>query len=523
MLNSIGALPRFLLGLACLLALLGLTAAMWLWLPVRPFASLAAPGDDCKLIRISADGKFLIAVHEWHLTAWDLTSRREVGRCAYQWVANDPALEVIWLAPDGLQVAYIDGKAEPPQVCLWDRSRATAPTRVTRLPDCWGIPATLLASRTMVTHGKGGHRLWDVTTGKEIALPPGSGDIRVVQYLARCGQLVGFEEETKEGWLVEPRQLVVWTDLAGRAEKKIIPGARLPAEASPDGRLLAVTTGGQTCLYDLPTGTFRAALPRWEGDVPSTQLAFSPDSRLLVTPGPAGLALWLEPTRRTPGSGSRPRPVMPSLDGRFAVWDVSAAPPRPLATIEVPEVTSPPMFLPNGQGAAVWERPPLTSQGRTPGQWGLRLLETQSWQDCGAIPAELMANTAFAPDSRTVAGQVWGEEQPPLLYRWLRPAQTLSPVRGTKVWDIATTQEVALLRDTVCFAYLPDGQHIAVGHNDGRIALWDIPPRRSGWVDYGLPTAFAILLLAGVRFVWRSWRWPAPAEAEPVAADTMPA
>jgi WD40 repeat protein len=485
----LGPLPRFLLGLAGFLAALAVTGALWWWLPVRPFATLPAQPDDCRRLRISQDGRFLLAVHDKHLAIWDLERRREVGRCPYRWVANVPSLEAFWFSPDGLAVGFADGTVDPPQVWLWNRELQTAPIR---LPDCWSIPDQLLRSATLVTYGKGGYRLWHAT-GKELPLPGGQGEIRTIQHLAARGLLVGTEEYRDDGWLVNPSRLIVWKNLTGQVRRVIIPGAKLPAECSPDGRLLAATHVSQTCLHDLETGQLLAVLPPPAERRTDSPQYFSPDSRLLVT---------------TPDQLSEDRLRLLAV-GLPTIWDVSVMPPRKLVTLEVPEVVAPPMVSPDGLWAAVWER--LDRNGAVPrvarlGYWGCRILDTRTWQPEGMIPRELDQAPVFAPDSRTIAGAVLFYEEPTLLDQWLRPTRGRVPFRAVKLWEIPTGQEVAVLRGGVCFAYPPDGRYIAVGTENGSIQLWDIPPRRPWWTDSGLPVGFAVLALLAVRFVWRAMR-----------------
>ena len=48
------------------------------------------------------------------------------------------------------------------------------------------------------------------------------------------------------------------------------------------------------------------------------------------------------------------------------------------------------------------------------------------------------------------------------------------------------------------------GLKMAVGREDnGTIEIWNIPPRRPWWIEYGLPILFALLLLLACRLVCR--------------------
>ncbi len=467
--TGLGPLPRFVLSLASTIALLALTAALWWWLPAWPFATLPAPGDHCQLLRISRDGRVLLAVHDRHLALWDLERRREIARCPYRWVTNDDTQQVVWLSPDGRAVAFVDGDTNPPQVYLWNRGLQEKPML---LPDSWAIREPVFDSPTLVTYGNRRLRLWN-QAGTAIPLPPGrEEDIIAIQHLRDSDILVGIDRGHEAGWLVDPVKVTVWIDLAGQTRSVVLAGGQFPVVVSPEGRLIAAALGNHTGLYDGATGRLLAELPpaNSDQDVPRN---FSPDSRLLVT----------------------------SAD-QARVWDVRAMPPKMLARVEAPQPLHIPMFAPNGAWAAIWDRGELHMSVQQ-FLWGLRLYETDSWQTVGRIRSELANRPTFAPQGNTITGEVTGEDEPTLVDRWVRPKRGAVPYRAVKVWVLPTGRELAIFRGSVVCAYFPDGQRIAVGTEDGSIQLWDIPPRRPWWIDFGLPVLFLLFLLFGARVLRR--------------------
>jgi WD40 repeat protein len=483
MLKRLEPLPRFVLGMTSLIVLLAIPVGFWWWLPARPFATLPPPGDHCKQLRISSDGRVLLAIHEQHLAIWDVERQREIARCPFRWVSNDETQEIVWLSPDGRTVAFVDGDHAPAQVRLWNCELKEKPIL---LPDSWGIQDEVLDSSTLVTHGKGRIRLWN-TAGREIPLPAGREETIIsVQHLRDRNLLIGIDREIEHGWLVDPVKVTVWIDLAGQAKSLVLPGGQLPVVVSPDGKLIAAALGDHTGLYDAATGRLIAELPRPVAEHEDIPRDFSPDSRMLVT----------------------------SAD-QVRIWDVRAMPPRMLARVEVLQPTFIPMFAADSAWAGMWDRVAYTSKWS--GAWGWRLYDTRTWQTVGRIQHELIHRPTFAPQGPTITGVANGEDEPSMIDRWLRPTRGAIPYRAVKVWELPTGQELTMFPGGIAYAYFPDGQRIAIGTEDGSIQFWDLPPSRPWYIDYGLPVLVALLILLAVRMGWRGVCTP------PASVTTDPA
>src|SRR5262249_44085761 len=100
------------------------------------------------------------------------------------------------------------------------------------------------------------------------------------------------------------------------------------------------------------------------------------------------------------------------------------------------------------------------------------------------------------------------EEEKPGIYGWIdtfmrKQLRGPAPTGLLKVVEVPSGRTVASFNDDSFsskngkqFAYLPDGKGIAILKlSEGIIEIWDLPPRRPIWVDYGLPALFILLLL----------------------------
>jgi WD40 repeat protein len=145
-----------------------------------------------------------------------------------------------------------------------------------------------------------------------------------------------------------------------------------------------------------------------------------------------------------------------------------------------------------------------------PGATDWAILQTASFAHHLAL-GPLEQEPVFAPDSRTIVADTLPEARPPgWLDRWLgwlgiSPNQT-SGEKQLNIWDVPEARLLGTIPDAARFAYFPDGKTLAVCSTDGTSQLWDIPPRRPWWIEYGLPVVFACVLLAGCGVAWRFYR-----------------
>src|SRR5262249_52248798 len=118
----------------------------------------------------------------------------------------------------------------------------------------------------------------------------------------------------------------------------------------------------------------------------------------------------------------------------------------------------------------------------------------------------ISSSPTFAPDSRSMAAV--SSIPASLLGQWIGREPYDHCVQ---LWDVPTGRLLASFSDSLKYVYAPDGQTLITW--DGVINLWDIPPRRPWWIEYGLPLVFAVLVLLAVRLVWRAVRKPPGSEA----------
>jgi hypothetical protein len=179
------------------------------------------------------------------------------------------------------------------------------------------------------------------------------------------------------------------------------------------------------------------------------------------------------------------------------IWDITVSPPCRLGGEQGQRL----QFSPDGK----WLRAYSCLTGP---------IDTMAFFDAATftkqpMPSEISALT-IGPDTQSIAGkaQVTASAFQQWLARWLPGPARPPSYEALRVWTFPGWQEIATFPDAEAFAYLPDGRSIAVGRKEGSIEIWDIPPRRPWYIDYGLPVLFALLVLLGVRMVWRAVRRP---------------
>jgi WD40 repeat protein len=302
-------------------------------------------------------------------------------------------------------------------------------------------------------------RLWDVATGRELAVLKGhEGYINTLAFSPDGRYLAtGSGDKTARLWDVATgRELAVL-----RGHENVIRTLAF----SPDGRYLATGSDDATVrLWDVATGRELAVL---EG--PINTLAFSPDGRYLATGGRDWTArLWdvatgrqlavlkgqkgiietlaFSPDGRYLASGSR--------DGTARLWDVATG--RQLAVLRGHEdVINTLAFSPDSRYLAtrsadetvwVWD----VATGRE-----LTVLKLKRHEGSLVI---IFRTLAFSPDGRYLA------------------AGSLD--NTVRLWDVATGRELAVLKGHEgyinTFAFRPDGRYLATGSDDATVRLWDV-------------------------------------------------
>ncbi|OAI52603.1 hypothetical protein AYO44_16515 [Planctomycetaceae bacterium SCGC AG-212-F19] len=504
MLKRLGSLPRFVLGMATLVPLLAVTAGLWWWLPARPRLQWHTQHGRVLQLQVADDGRTLLTLHENNLSLWDIPSNQERAtlRLRGASITSYSLFDLgATLSADGQKVAYHMGKLR-----LWNPSVILEPFSIEEADSAFdGSPFPLAFTRNseiLITHGSI-HPLWDTATGQPRPLPAGVGPSRRVP---GGGLNLSFCPPLADGTLValdqtDGGEYLLW-HFQNEARSVRLPEVGHSPVVSRDGRRVASVVDGQVKLLDTTTGREVACF----GDKSVGVLAcgsrldgawaFSPDGRFLLTETQTGTALW----------------------------DTTTSPPRVVGKFSQDQRVSV-----VGTGRLLVDRGNETPGGREFGkdgaEWEIWDAATCSFH-CDLGPSRI--TPGVSPDGRTIV--CTGEYQPrtSLLAEWLGAlvpafvADAAGPNRPSLVvWDMARGLPMAQLVDGISFSYLPDSQALAVGRDDGTIEIWDIPPRRPWYIDYGLPVLFALLVMLGVRMVWiavRSPRTPAtPAEGPLVA------
>jgi WD40 repeat protein len=489
---------RFVLGMATLIVLLAVTAGLWWWLPASPRATLASGRGSCQQITIAENGKTLVAIHCKELAVWDLVQRKELGAMLYR-----GSLQYL-LAPDAetLAVAYQMLFDAHPLGSGWVWQPGTQPEPVP-LPDLHSLVAFTADSRSLATSTGLTNRLWDVATARERRFPVPFKRIDGICPLPD-GRIVVSNYHSEEGWLVDPLAITLWIfapDLTLASKPITVPGVEGPVTISPDGQRFTawqMNWGPRvTHLHDLenPLTADLAKLGDWK---PHRVKFYDLNTGRELASFDSGFKEGQVPAPIFSPDGSR------LLTDDRAVWDIATIPPRKLASLEGRDMNVS-GFSPDGKWLVV--RP----------YGGVGFAYDKSWQLLDAttlqkhdIQPPPQSEPRFASNGQTVAAKhlVMPSAFSEFVAKWVQRSGRPAPHEAVVVWNLPEGQQITELDMPSSFAYFPDGQSMAVGRDDGTIEIWDIPPRRSWYIDYGLPVLFALLVLLGMRMGWRAVHRP---------------
>ena len=270
-------------------------------------------------------------------------------------------------------------------------------------------------------------RIWDAATGKIktiLSVPGHLGGVASVAYSP--------DGKTLASGSIWPETTILW-DIERETRKQTIEGQPLSGIASvaysPDNNILATgTSGGEIHLRDATTGRHKVTLahPLKNDRVPNvTGLAFSPDSRILVSRSIIRLALWDVVEEK----------LLEAFDVRSGKFVAFSEDGNMLAT-----------YTTRGE-ILLWDA--TTFQPLDP----LRVLT--------GYPRRSNTPFAFSPDRKILAIGGYGSE----ILLW-----DIEKRKSLNVFLIGHKGIVNSL------AFSPDGYSLASGDPDGTIQIWDISP-----------------------------------------------
>lgn len=498
MLKRLGPL-RFVLGSAALTVLLAGTAGLWWWLPAGPVVRWQIPFPFYGLW-LSESGRSLVAIKdeegETKLTVWDVPSGRLRAEFPYvhpapYFLYRSGPMPDLWMSPDDSVLVY-QGR-----VCNLASGRepfSLPPTALTWL---------LLPDSEVVLPAE--EKTLSLITGQTRPLPA-----ELAEFLRPDPRFAGLGLGWRIIGLGGPRLLLwyhnglsalaVWDMKENAFCFKSYPCKLDRPSLEPTGRLLVGTNGRATEIWDVTTGAKLLSVSepeRWVGP-----WQFSPDGSRLV------LQVYDQPI--DDWSIYHPRAMQ--------LWDVATRPPRKIGS----DKSACPKFSPDGKQlffhssgiirdtTAFEEQPVRVRFSANP--FPRRLAPSRFLTG----PRDLTPGyPIISSDSRFLIGPRDRTPTPPSwLLSWFsrqepagRYLEAVDMATGTVCLSIYRGQGRELLMRQECdLRHTPSGEQLFVYDEDGSITVWNIPPHRPWWVEYGLPVVFFGLLLGTVWHCVRSTR-----------------
>jgi RNA polymerase sigma factor (sigma-70 family) len=316
-------------------------------------------------------------------------------------------------------------------------------------------------------------RMWEIASGKEVALAGGHRDSITALAVAPDGKTVVSRGGDK---------LIRWEVATGKPLGAFpVSMGTADADLSQDGRMLALNIGDTIQLVDVATGKVLLRQVPEPGKFAGT-VAFSPNGKVLASRGLHHIRL--HDTQGGPPLKQIPLPAAKDPGPR----DGLSRPPRldPLALA----------FSPDGQTLAA----PVADT--------LRVWDVTTGKEIGKfqLPQPVTGCMTFAPDGRVLAIEnadltisLWetatgkergrlGQAQAADADRSILPTRTLafSPDGGllaTKaghaiaIWDVAAAKEIARFKgheaDITALAFFPGGKALVSGSEDTTSLVWE--------------------------------------------------
>ncbi|OZH53932.1 hypothetical protein AFK68_14250 [Hydrocoleum sp. CS-953] len=291
-------------------------------------------------------------------------------------------------------------------------------------------------------------RLWDATTGKEVATLPHQGEVRAVAFSPDDKTIATASNDNTAR---------LWDATTGKEVATLPHQGEVRAVAfSPDGKTIATASNDNIArLWDTTTGKQLATLKHQDS---VRAVAFSPDGKTIATA---------------------------SNDNIARLWDATTG--KEVATLKHQDSVRAVAFSPNGKTIATASNDNIA-----------RLWDATTGKEVATLKHQGRVNTvAFSPDGKIIAtasndqtARLWdtttGKEVATLLHQNSVGRVAFSPDGKTiatasydntaRLWDATTGKELATLnhQDSVrAVAFSPNGKIIATASNDQTALLWD--------------------------------------------------
>jgi RNA polymerase sigma factor (sigma-70 family) len=395
-------------------------------------AKLVGHTEVPSALAFSADGKLLASASARDASAriWDVATGKEVRKLTG--LRGSP--HCLAFSPDGKVLATGTADATQAAVQLWAPETGE---ELHRREGPWAWVVALAFSpdgQVLASAGTDNTiRLWDAATARETRAPGG---------LPGVVQRVAFSADGKSLYTqCVDQQLQEWDAERGTLQRRLVVREEGPhrgsATFSPDRRLLATPGWNDNVvrLWDMSTGKMLRSL---EGHrTPPWNVTFSDDGRLLASAGSdKTVFIWETATgkerRRIADQPGQVRCVAFAPDGRVLAGAVT----------------------PSAQEALIklWD----VGTGK----------ELRSWS-VNQLPNDLR----FSPDGRYLAFSGRRAGSPPV------------PGAAIILWDVAAGREYCRFvlpdaRENGRLAFSPDGRALASANGDGLIRLWEVATAR---------------------------------------------